>query len=74
MYKYISSSSSSSSCHAACTDIPDPLSPLIPIVHRLWAGLQGYSPYPHMAAECMFELVVLLLLSHMWGSIGMHHL
>ena len=30
--KYISSSS----CHAASTDIPDPLSPLLPIIHRLW--------------------------------------
>ena len=29
-------SSSSSSCRAASTDIPDPLSPLLPIVHRLW--------------------------------------
>ena len=27
--------SSSSSCRAASTDIPDPLSPLLPIVHRL---------------------------------------
>ena len=27
---------SSSSCHAAGTDIPDPLLPLLPIVHRLW--------------------------------------
>ena len=34
-YLYISSSSSSSSCHAGSTDIPDPLSPLLPIVHRL---------------------------------------
>ena len=32
-------------------------------------GLQGYIPYPHIAAECMFELV-----DHMWGSIGVHHL
>ena len=32
---YISSSSSSSSCRAASTDIPDSLSPLLPIVHRL---------------------------------------
>ena len=31
------------------------------------AGLQGYIPYPHIAAECMFELVVLLLPGHMWG-------
>ena len=38
------------------------------------AGLQGYIPYPHIAAGCMFELVVLLLLGHMWGSIGVHHL
>ena len=28
--------SSSSSCRAASTDIPDPLSPLLLIVHRLW--------------------------------------
>ena len=27
---------SSSSCRAASTDISDPLSPLLPIVHRLW--------------------------------------
>ena len=30
------SSSSSSSCHAASTDIPDSLLPLLPIIHRLW--------------------------------------
>ena len=29
------------------------------------AGLQGYIPYPHKAAVCMFELVVLLLPGHM---------
>ena len=27
---------SSSSCRAATTNIPDPLSPLLPIIHRLW--------------------------------------
>ena len=32
-------------------------------------GLQGYILCPHIAAVCMFELVVLLLLGHMWGSI-----
>ena len=37
------------------------------------AGLQGYILYPHIAAVCMLELVVLLLLCHMWGSIGVHH-
>ena len=31
------------------------------------AGLQGYILYPHRAAVCRFELVVLLLLGHMWG-------
>ena len=38
------------------------------------AGLQEWIPYPHIAAVCMFELIVLLLLGHMWGSIGVHHL
>ena len=38
------------------------------------AGLQGYILYPHIAAVCMFELVILLLLGHMWGSTGVHHL
>ena len=28
--------SSSSSCRVASTDIPDPISSLLPIVHRLW--------------------------------------
>ena len=34
IYIYIYISSSSSSCRAGSTDIPDPLSPLLPIVHR----------------------------------------
>ena len=38
------------------------------------AGLQGYILCPHIVAECKFELVVLLLHGHMWGSIGVHHL
>ena len=45
---------------------PYPSSPL--------SCLQSYIPYPHIAAVCMFELVILLLLGHMWGSIGVHHL
>ena len=60
---------SSSSCCAGSMDIPDPLSPLFPIVHRLW---QDNIPYPHIAAECMFVLVVLLLHGHVWGSIRVH--
>ena len=38
------------------------------------AGLQGYIPYPHIATVCIFRLVVLLLLGHTWGSIGVHYL
>ena len=38
------------------------------------AGLLGYIPCPHIAAVCKFWLVVLLLLGHMWGSIGERHL
>ena len=37
------------------------------------ADLQGYIPYPHIAAVCMFELVSLLLPGHMWRSIGVNH-
>ena len=40
----------------------------------LMAGPQGYIPYPHRAAVCRFELVALLLLGHVKGSIGEHHL
>ena len=35
----------------------------------LLAGLQGYILYPHIAAVCMFELVVLLLLGHRSASL-----
>ena len=38
------------------------------------AGFQGYILCPHIVAVCKFELVVLLLHCHMWGSIGVHHL
>ena len=34
---------SSSSCRAASTDILDPLSPLLPIVHRLWQVFRATS-------------------------------
>ena len=33
----------SSSYRAASTDIPDPLSPLLPIIHRLWQVLMATS-------------------------------
>ena len=35
IYMYIYTSSSSS-CRAASTDISNPVSPFLPIVHRLW--------------------------------------
>ena len=35
-YMYLLVNHSSSSCRATGTDILDPLSPLLPIVHRLW--------------------------------------
>ena len=40
---HISSSSSSSSCRAACSDIPDLLSPFLSIVHRLWQVFKATS-------------------------------
>ena len=33
----------SSSCRAASTDIPDPLSPLLPMIHRLWQVFRATS-------------------------------
>ena len=38
------------------------------------AGLQGSILCTHIDAVCKFKLVVLLLVGHMWGSIGVHHL
>ena len=70
--RYLSISSSSSSCRAGSTDIPDP--DTFPYRSLHLAGLLDYIPYPHIVAECMFVLVVLLLLGHMWGSIRIHHL
>ena len=39
----VQSSSSSSSCRAASMDIPDPLSPHFPIIHRLWQVFRATS-------------------------------
>ena len=49
-----SSSSSSSSSRAASTDIPDPLLPLFPIVHRLWHVFWATSRTSH--SFCMYDL------------------
>ena len=61
-----------SSCRAASTDTPDHLSPLLPFVQRLWQVFKATFRIKKkfIAAVCMFELVVLLLLGHMWESIG----
>ena len=56
--KYTSSSSSSPSCRAALTDIPDPLSPLLHIVHRLWQIFKDTS--------CILALLLNVCLS--WSS------
>ena len=45
-----------------------PYRPLLP------TGPQGYIPYRHRAAICMFELVVLPLHVRLKGSTGVHHL
>ena len=37
-------------------------------------SLGRYSPYPDRASVCMFELVALLLICHVRGSMGEHHL
>ena len=50
------------------------LSPPLPIVHSSGRSAGLAPPYPHRAAVCRFELVTLLLLSHVKGSLGAHHL
>ena len=51
-----SSSSSSSSCRAASTDIPWPsLATFSLTFNRLWQVFKSHIPYPHIAAVCMLE-------------------
>ena len=47
IYIYIYIYISSSSCHAASTDIPDPLSPLFPIGHHRSSGLHPVSSHSY---------------------------
>ena len=49
MYIYIS-------CHAASADIPVPLCPLLPIIHRFWLVLRATSRILTGAAICRFQL------------------
>ena len=55
-------------------EYPCPSFATYPYLSLPLAGLKDYIQYPHRAAVCMFELAVLLLLGHMWGSIGVHPL
>ena len=60
------------SCHPH--GYPWPYLTTTPYRSSLLAGPQGYIPYPHRATVCMFELVAMLLLGHVRGSIRDHHL
>ena len=60
------------SCHQHGYPWPSLATP--PYCSSLLAGPKGYFPYPDTASVCRFELVVLLLLGHMRGSIGVHYL
>ena len=53
------------SCHQH--GYPWPSLTTSPYHSSLPAGPQGYTPYPHRAALCRFELVTLLLLGHVKG-------
>ena len=57
------------SCHRH--GYPRPFLATSPYCSSLPTGPQGYTPYP---AVCKFELVILLLLGHVKGSIVVHHL
>ena len=50
-YTKLENSVLSSSCHAASMDIPDPLSPLLPIVHRLWQVFRATS---HLLTQLLY--------------------
>ena len=51
---------------------PWPFLAIPPYCSSLLAGPQYYIPYPHRATICRFELVVLLLLGHVKGSIAVY--
>ena len=60
------------SCHQHGYPWPSLATP--PYRSSLLVGPQGYILYPHRAAVCWFELIALLLLGYVRGSIGEHHL
>ena len=59
------------SCRAASTDIPDPLSPLLPIVHRFW---QVFWATSRILTELLYSCMFKLPSCHMRGFIGVHYL
>ena len=71
--RLITALTSSSSCRAAAR-ISLTLSRHFSLSFIDPVGLLDYIPYLHIAAVWMFELIVLLLPGHKWGSIGVHHL
>ena len=60
------------SCHHY--GYPWPFLATSPYRISLSAGPQGYTPYSHWAAVCRLELVALLLLGHVKGSLGVNQL
>ena len=60
------------SCHQHGYPWPSLATP--PYRSSLLEGPQGYILYPHWATVCRLELVAILLLGHVRGSIGEHHL
>ena len=59
----------SSSCRAASMDIPDPLLPLFPIIHRLWQVFWATPPLSSHSC-CMYVLVGRPALAHPY--VGVH--
>ena len=59
------------SCHQHGYPWPSLATP--PYRSLLLVGPEDYIPYLHRAALCRLQLVILLLLGHMRGSIGEHH-
>ena len=53
---------------------PWPFLATSPYCSFLLAGPQGYTPSPHRATVCRFELITQILLGHVKGSIVVHHL
>ena len=60
--------SSSSSYRAASTDIPDPLSPLLPIIHRLWStSLMSSSLLLQQCPACLVRLTwIVFMMGGRW--------